>query len=200
MFLVQAESKINDYIQKINKNELEIGVKETEITVMHNEIDNKKKEIFNNFGFIDDHSQSMEDLIKRLDDKNVLLNNLIKDDEKIINIKQKLRYIMQRKTEKSLEFFCSSQNLFVKLYDTMIKARNANEQEETGKASSLLKESRIDEIKEKYKQKIIKLKNSLGVLSEKEDRIVENINRYKIKDKIEEVFKDCKEFDGSKKM
>lgn len=166
---------------------------------MYVEIENKKKEIFNNFGFIDDHSQTMEDCIKQQENKNNLLKNLIHDEEKIINYKQRLRYIMQRKSDKSLEFFCSTQNLFVKLYDTMIKAKTANETEETGQATKLLKREKVDLIKEKFKTKISNLQTKLEELKNKEDNICSSINKYRVKDNIEHVFEGASGFEFSNK-
>ena len=196
MFLVQSETKINDYIQRINKNELEIGIKEQEIIDMNIEIENKKKEIFNNFGFIDDNSQTMEDLVRQLEGKNQLLKKIISENEKIILLKQRLKFIIQRKKDKSMDFFCHSQNLFVKLYDTMIKCQNSNT-DKTQTSEKLLNIKKVNEIKNNFIGKVSKLQQNLNILIDKEDKILGNLKNLRKDVTFEEVFKG--EIDSKKK-
>ena len=189
MYLIQAERKINEYTKKINKNELEIETKESEIEIMHAEIDKKKKEIFNNFGYIDDQSLSMEDTVKNMEDKNNTLKSLIADVKILNNLKQKLKFILQRKSEKCMEYTISSQNVFVKLYDTILKAGKVNENELNHKADSLLQEKNVIDIKSKYIKKLTVLKTKLDILNEKEVELTNKIRDYKFNEKLEHVFK-----------
>jgi hypothetical protein len=46
-------------------------------------------------------------------------------DNKITDYKLKLKFVMQRKVNKTMEFFCSNQNLFIKYYDSLIKMLNS---------------------------------------------------------------------------
>ena len=157
------------------------------------QIDKKKKEIFDKFGFIDDQSQSMDDFIIELETQRNNTKASMIDDNKIISKKQKLKYITQRKTDKSLEFFCSTQNLFVKLYDTIIKAKESCAKDST--VSRKFNFSKLDSIKTKFHSKLTDLKQRLEMLNNKEDLLISNINRYKISDNIFEVFKNDKVFE-----
>ena len=53
--------------------------------------------------------------------KNQKIKQSIEIDNKIIDLKLKLRYIMERKNQSTMEFFCSNQNLFIKYYDALMK-------------------------------------------------------------------------------
>ncbi len=166
------------------------------------EIDKKKKEIFDKFGFIDDQSQSMDDLIIDLTNQRDNIKKCCDDDYKTINKKMKLKYIIQRKGEKSQEFFCSAQNIFAKLYDTVMKAKESalNDKQIIRKFDF----GRLDDIKTKFLTRLANLKQNLKKLSDEEDRITSHINSNnnaltKISDNIYDVFKNDKYFDHSVK-
>lgn len=193
-FLLNAENQIHDYKERINKIEINLSTKESDILRMSSEIDKKKKEIFDKFGYIDDQSQSMDDFINDLEIQKNNTKYCIREDNKTIRKKQKLKYIVQRKSEKSLEFFCSTQNLFVKLYDTLIRARSIIKDEE--RLTKVFNFSKLNKIKSEFHLKLTSLKSKLEVLSRKEDLILSSINRYKFNDNILEVFKDDKLFEN----
>ncbi len=124
-FLIQSEKNIRDYKEKIDSLELEISSKETFIENMKIQIDGIKKEIFKNHGFIDDQAQSIDDYLRDLENQKNKLSDYYVYDQKIIDLKMKLKMVMQRKLQKLMDFFCDNQNLFLKYYDSL-KKMNGN--------------------------------------------------------------------------
>lgn len=95
--------------------------KENAISEMKETIEDFKKKIFKSHGYIDDQTVSLEEHIKELKIQRKNLKECLDYEKKITNQKMKLKYVMQRKVQKTMDFFCSNQNLFNKYYDTLIK-------------------------------------------------------------------------------
>jgi site-specific DNA-adenine methylase len=98
--------------------------KENTINDMKETIEDLKKKIFKSHGYIDDQTVSLEEHIKELKDHRKNLKECLKYDKKITNQKMKLKFVMQRKVQKTMDFFCINQNLFNKYYDTLTKINN----------------------------------------------------------------------------
>ncbi len=78
-----------------------------------------------NPGYIDE-SQSLEDLLMELETQKNKLEECGKFDEEITLTKQKLKVIMQRKNQKTMEFFCNTQSIFMKYFDSLTKISQSN--------------------------------------------------------------------------
>jgi hypothetical protein len=85
------------------------------------QIENYKKQIFKTHGFIDDQTQTLDDVIKDMEMKNIKIKESHDYDNKIVEMKMRLRLIMERKNAKTMEFFCANQLLFIKYFDTLTK-------------------------------------------------------------------------------
>jgi hypothetical protein len=120
-FLIQSEMQINRYKERIDCLELEISSKENHIEEMKISIEDIKKKIYKAHGFIDDQSQTLEEYLIDLENQKRKLSENYEYDKKIIDLKLKLKYVMQRKLEKTMEFFCDNQTLFIKYYDCLKK-------------------------------------------------------------------------------
>jgi len=120
-FLIQSEKSIHEYKEKIDCLELEISNKETCIEDMKVQIEDIKKQMYKSHGFIDDQSQSLEDYLNDLENQKNKLKENFSYDQKIIDLKMKLKMVMQRKLQRTMDFFCENQNLFVKYYDSLKK-------------------------------------------------------------------------------
>jgi len=120
-FLIQSEKQINDYKEKIDCLEIEISSKESCIEDMKTQIEDIKKQIYKLHGFIDDQSQTLDDYIKDLENQKNRLKESSEYEKRIVNLKMKLKLVMQRKLQKTMDFFCENQNLFVKYYDSLKK-------------------------------------------------------------------------------
>ena len=107
-FLLQAEKNIYDFKEKIANLELDTRHKELANEEMKNEINEYKKKFFQQHGFIDDQSQSLEDQVKEQENQKNKMKENYQIDEEITDLKIKLKYVMEKKTEKTFEFF----NLF----------------------------------------------------------------------------------------
>lgn len=92
---------------------------------MKNQIEDHKKHIYKSQGFIDDHSQSIEDFIKDIESQKDKMKQAVAYDIKITELKLKLRYIMRRKVKKTMEYFCQNQHLFIKYYDSLTRISNS---------------------------------------------------------------------------
>ncbi len=121
MYLLQTEHQIQDYKEKIDNLEIQLRNKEIATEELRQQIEDHKKIFFKTHGFIDDQTQSLEDVVTENESKNNKIKQSIEIDNKIIDYKLKLRYIMERKNQSSMEFFCSNQNLFIKYYDALMK-------------------------------------------------------------------------------
>ena len=86
---------------------------------MKNQIEDFKRQIYKSHGFIDDHSQSIEDFITEIDTQKEKMKQSVLYTNKITELKLKLKYIMHRKVQKTMEFFCNNQNIFIKYYDSL---------------------------------------------------------------------------------
>jgi hypothetical protein len=120
-FLIQSEKQIHEYKEKLDSFELEVSSKETCIEDMKTQIENIKKQIYKSHGFIDDQTQSLDDYIKDLENQKNKLKESFIYDQKIVDLKMKLKMVMQRKLQRTIDFFCENQNLFVKYYDSLKK-------------------------------------------------------------------------------
>ncbi len=120
-YLLQSEIQIREYREKIDNLEIQLKNKELATLELKEQIDEHKKNFFKAHGFIDDQTQSLEDIVFDLETRNSKVKLSIEYDSKIIENKIKLRYIMERKNQRSMEFFCSNQNLFIKYYDALMK-------------------------------------------------------------------------------
>lgn len=120
-FLIQSEHQINYYKEKIDCLELEISSKENHIEEMKVSIEDIKKKIYKAHGFIDDQSQTLDEYMIDLENQKRKLSENYEYDRKIIDLKMKLKIVMQRKLEKMMEFFCENQGLFIKYYDSLKK-------------------------------------------------------------------------------
>jgi chromosome segregation ATPase len=124
-FIIQSEQSIHEYKDRINTLEIEIRNKEISTVEMKQQIEDFKKKIFKSHGYIDDQSQTLEEHIKELTIQKSNIKESLEIDKKITNLKLKLKFIMQRKVEKTMEFFCSNQNLFIKYYDALLKMQTS---------------------------------------------------------------------------
>lgn len=120
-FLILSEKNILEYKEKIDNLELEISSKETFIENMKVQIEDIKKQIYKSHGFIDDQSQTLEEYLRDLENQKNKLKENFTYEEKIVNLKMKLKLVMQRKLQKTMDFFCDNQNLFIKYYDSLKK-------------------------------------------------------------------------------
>lgn len=105
---------------------MEIRNKEILTDDMRMQIEDFKKKIYKSHGFIDDQTQSLEEHIKDLEIQKHKIKESVGYDNKITDYKLKLKYVMQRKVQKTMEFFCSNQGLFIKYYDSLVKMLNSN--------------------------------------------------------------------------
>ncbi len=121
IFLLQTEHQIQDYKEKIDNLEIQLRNKDIATEELRQHIEDHKKMFFKTHGFIDDQTQSLEDVVIENENKNLKIKQSIEIDRQIIDLKLKLRYVMERKNQSTMEFFCSNQNLFIKYYDALMK-------------------------------------------------------------------------------
>lgn len=162
---------------------------------MRVQIEEFKKKIYKSHGFIDDQSQSLEEHIKELEIQKDKMKESLEYDNKITEYKLKLKYIMQRKVQKTMEFFSSNQSLFIKYYDGLQKMQNSKNlililDNSTGELDNLYSKENLDAIKTKYYDRLVTMKAKLEKLNSKEESIATNLNRYtKYEKNIEDLFK-----------
>ena len=174
-FLLQAEKNIYEYREKISNLEVDTRTKELENEKMKKEINEYKKNFYQKHGFIDDQSQSLEDQINDQEmQKNKMKENL-EIDKEITDLKIKLKYIMEKKTEKTCDFFNETSGIFMNYYDAVCKIINSDKE---GELSDFFSNSSLDEMKEKYSEKLNNLKKKLEEFNTKEDQIVTELHRY----------------------
>ena len=174
-FLLQAEKNIYEYREKISNLEVDTRTKELENEKMKKEINEYKKNFYQKHGFIDDQSQSLEDQINDQEmQKNKMKENL-EIDKEITDLKIKLKYIMEKKTEKTCDFFNETSGIFMNYYDAVCKIIN---NDKDGELSDFFSNSSLDEMKEKYSEKLNNLKKKLEEFNTKEDQIVTELHRY----------------------
>lgn len=112
---------------------------------------------------------------KKNEIKNDELKHIILIFEDLINSKQKLKYILQRKNLASFEVMSTSQDLIIKYLEILTKIQN-NRDEELEKIYTL---SDISEIKSSFIYKLKSVKNKLIKYSNKENEL--NLEMEKIK-------------------
>ena len=175
-FLLQAEKNIYDFKEKIANLELDTRHKELANEDMKNEINEYKKKFFQQHGFIDDQSQSLEDQVKEQETQKNKMKENYQIDQEITDMKIKLKYVMEKKTEKTFEFFNETIGLFMNYFDATQKIILADEKKEV---ESVFPSNRINEMKNKYQSKLKGLKEKLEDLNKREDNIVTELHRYK---------------------
>jgi N-acetylneuraminic acid mutarotase len=124
-FLIQSEQNIHEYKQKVDNLEIEVRNKELAVEDMRMKIEDFKKQIYKSQGFIDDQSQSLEEVINELETKKVKMEESLEYDTKITDLKMQLKVIMTRKAQKTMEFFCLNQQMFIKYYDSLVRMRDS---------------------------------------------------------------------------
>jgi SMC interacting uncharacterized protein involved in chromosome segregation len=123
---LQSEAQIQEYREKVDNLEIQLKNKEIATEDLRVQIENYKKQIFKTHGFIDDQTQTLDDVIKDLEAKNTKIKESQNYDSRINDMKMKLKHIMERKNTKTMEFFNANQMLFIKYYDTLVKIIKSN--------------------------------------------------------------------------
>ena len=170
--------------------------KENAIGDMKIQIEDFKKKIFKSHGYIDDQSQSLEEHIKELKIQLKNTQESLDIDKTNTNLKLKLKYVMQRKVQKTMEFFCSNQNLFIKYYDSLLKMLNSNNfvkflDNSNKELDCLYTKKTLDAIKMKYNDRLVNLKIKMENLNFKEESLSSDLHRYQNLEKnVDDLFKD----------
>ncbi len=84
--------------------------------------------------------------------------------------------LWKKKTEKTFEFFNETLGLFMNYFDAAQKIILVDEKKEV---ENIFPSKNIDEMKDKYQNKLKNLKEKLEQLNNKEDNIVTELHRYK---------------------
>ena len=186
-FLLQAEKNIYEFKEKISNLELDTRAKELANEEMKKEINEHKKKFFQQHGFIEDQSQSLEEQINEQENqKNKMKENYDIDNE-ITKLKIKLKFVMQKKSDKTIEFFNETCSIFMNYYDAVGKILNSDQ---NGELSELFPNSDLDELKQKYYDRLVNLKAKLEKCNSAEETIVTELHRFKSYEKsCEEAFK-----------
>jgi predicted GNAT family N-acyltransferase len=174
-FLLQAEKNIYEYREKISNLEVDTRTKELENEKMKKEINEYKKNFYQKHGFIDDQSQSLEDQIKEQEMQKDKMKENLEIDKEITDLKIKLKYIMEKKTEKTCDFFNETSGIFMNYYDAVCKIINVDKE---GELSDFFSNSSLDEMKVKYTEQLNNLKTKLEEFNTREDQIVTELHRY----------------------
>lgn len=186
-FLVQAEKSIYEYKEKIACLELDTRAKELANEEMKKQITEYKKQFYQQHGFIDDQSQTLEDqILEQEDQKNNLYENF-EMDKQITDLKIKLKMVMGKKAEKTMEFFNDTCAIFINYYDSLSKIVN---NDHTGEMNTIFSLENLEEMKAHYQEKLSNAKTKLEQFGLQEENIAEELNRYQGYEKsCEEVFK-----------
>ena len=186
-FLLQAEKNIYDYKEKISNLELDTRSKEIENEKMKNKINEYKKQFYQQHGFIDDQSQSLEDQINEQENQKNKMKENYEIDQQITDLKIKLKYVMEKKTEKTLDFFNETCSIFINYYDAVSKIMNNDKQK--GELEEVFPLD-LNKIKEGYTEKLTNLKSKLEKYNQTENSIIAELHRYMGFDKpLTEAFK-----------
>ena len=186
-FLLQAEKNIYDYKEKISNLELDTRSKEIENEKMKNKINDYKKQFYQQHGFIDDQSQSLEDQINEQENQKNKMKENYEIDQQITDLKIKLKYVMEKKTEKTLDFFNETCSIFINYYDAVSKIMNNDKQK--GELEEVFPLD-LNKIKEGYTEKLTNLKSKLEKYNQTENSIIAELHRYMGFDKpLTEAFK-----------
>ena len=156
---------------------------------MRNELEELKKDMFKKHGIIDDQAQSLDDVLIDLEKERAKLKDYLVFENDITNLKQKLKFIMNRKNQKTMEFMCQCQDLFLKSYDTIMKIKEKNRAgiKETDKVFT---DKDINDIKSNFITKLTYLRENLIKFNHKEDELITDMDKVKKFDKnIDDLFK-----------
>jgi hypothetical protein len=162
------------------------------------QIEEFRKQIYKSHGYIDDQAVSLEEHIKELLMQKTNIQQSLEMDKKNTNLKLRLKYVMQRKVQKTMEFFCSNQNLFIKYYDSLIKIGNSkihilnkSLDEVNQELSSIFDKGKLEVIRKKYSEKLIDLKNKMQKINTKEENLSSELHNYKhLEINVDELFKE----------
>lgn len=168
---------------------------------MRGQIEDMKKKFYKSHGFIDDHTQSLDDQVEQLENQTEKMKESLNKYDKIItDYKLKLKYVMQRKVEKTMEFFCCNQELFIVYYDSMMKIMQSkyifiNKLDCQGnEMNNLFPKNFLDSMKLKYGDRLMNMKTKIENLNSKEDLLLSDLHNYKkIEKNVDELFKEEKE-------
>ena len=174
-FLLQAEKNIYDYKEKISNLELDTRSKEIENEKMKNKINEYKKQFYQQHGFIDDQSQSLEDQINEQENQKNKMKENYEIDQQITDLKIKLKYVMEKKTEKTLDFFNETCSIFINYYDAVNKIMNNDKPK--GELEEVFPLD-LNKIKEGYTEKLTNLKSKLEKYTQSENSIIAEFHRY----------------------
>ena len=174
-FLLQAEKNIYEYKEKISNLELDTRSKEIENEKMKNKINDYKKQFYQQHGFIDDQSQSLEDQINEQENQKNKMKENYEIDQQITDLKIKLKYVMEKKTEKTLDFFNETCSIFINYYDAVNKIMNNDKPK--GELEEVFPLD-LNKIKEGYTEKLTNLKSKLEKYSQTESSIIAEFHRY----------------------
>ena len=174
-FLHKKKKNIYDYKQKISNLELDTRSKEIENEKMKNKINEYKKQFYQQHGFIDDQSQSLEDQINEQENQKNKMKENYEIDQQITDLKIKLKYVMEKKTEKTLDFFNETCSIFINYYDAVNKIMNNDKPK--GELEEVLPLD-LNKIKESYTEKLTNLKSKLEKYTQSENSIIAEFHRY----------------------
>ena len=174
-FLLQAEKNIYDYKEKISNLELDTRSKEIENEKMKNKINEYKKQFYQQHGFIDDQSQSLEDQINEQENQKNKMKENYEIDQQTTDLKIKLKFVMEKKTEKTLDFFNETSSIFINYYDAVSKIMNNDKPK--GELEEVFPLD-LNKIKETYTEKLKALKSKLEKYSQNENSIIAEFHRY----------------------
>lgn len=186
-FLYQAEKSIYEFKEKISALEMDTCAKEKANEEMKKKINDYKKQFYQKHGFIDDQSQSLEDQINEQENQKNKMKENYEIDQEITNLKMKLRYIIEKKTDKTMDFFNETLSIFMNYYDAMCKIINVDQ---SGELADIFNENNLEEMKERYQDKLLDVKAKMEKFQNMEDNITTELHRYKENEKsCEETFK-----------
>ena len=174
-FLLQAEKSIYEYKEKIANLEMDTRNKEIENEKIKSKINEYKKQFYQQHGFIDDQSQSLEDQINEQENQKNKMKENYEIDQQITDLKIKLKYVMEKKTEKTLDFFNETCSIFINYYDAVSKIMNNDKQK--GELEEIVPID-LKKIKEGYTEKLTNLKSKLEKYSQTESSIIAEFHRY----------------------
>ena len=96
-------------------------------------------------------------------------------DQQITDLKIKLKYVMEKKTEKTLDFFNETCGIFINYYDAVNKIMNNDKQK--GELEEIVPID-LKKVKESYTEKLTSLKSKLEKYSQTESSIIAEFHRY----------------------
>ncbi|MCQ2817125.1 MAG: hypothetical protein MJ252_07660 [archaeon] len=196
-FLLETEKSIYEYKEKIANLELDTQSKELASEEMRKINNEHKKKFFQQHGFIEDQSQTLEEQINEQENQKNKMQENFEIDKEITELKQKLRYVMEKKTEKTMDFFNETCGIFLNYYDAVNKMAKAE-----GDIFEDIQDGNFEAIKEKYCQKLETLKEVLQKSNDEEEKYQMELHRFpKFEDKsCEDIFeKEIEKYEIPKK-